>query len=183
MPGSISGQEHLIETNIRWLRQASTLLDGVSDAAYATPPPGLAPHCVGGHMRHILEFYGCYLEGAASGAIDYDARQRDPVLETSRLAAQDRIHATIERLQSQASFPGDSTLRVRPEDSMACDGPAPFLVSSMGRELQVLSSHTIHHFALISVVLRAHGVPVDPDFGMAPSTLRYLAGRRAAEAA
>jgi len=53
--------------------------------------------------------------------------------------------------------------------------------SSVSRELQVLSSHTIHHFALIAMTLRLHGVEMDPDFGMAPSTLRYLA--HAAEAA
>ena len=53
---------------------------------------------------------------------------------------------------------------------------------SVSRELQVLSSHTIHHFALIAMTLRLHGIEMDPDFGMAPSTLRYLASR-AAEAA
>jgi hypothetical protein len=39
--------------------------------------------------------------------------------------------------------------------------------------LQVLSSHTIHHFALMAVTLRLHGVQIDPKFGMAPSTLRF----------
>jgi hypothetical protein len=51
--------------------------------------------------------------------------------------------------------------------------------SSLSRELQVLSSHTIHHFALIAVTLRAHGVQMDADFGMAPSTLRHLAAKTA----
>jgi hypothetical protein len=55
--------------------------------------------------------------------------------------------------------------------------------SSISRELQVLSSHTIHHFALIAITLRMHGVEMDPDFGMAPSTLRYLASKSTAEAA
>ena len=49
----------------------------------------------------------------------------------------------------------------------------------ISRELQVLSSHTVHHFALIAVTLRMHGVEMDPDFGMAPSTLRYLASKTA----
>jgi hypothetical protein len=55
----------------------------------------------------------------------------------------------------------------------------PFLMSSVGRELQTLSSHTIHHFALIGMTLLAHGVAVDPDFGMAPSTLRYKQSMKA----
>ena len=67
----------------------------------------------------------------------------------------------------------DSILWVRMED---CDQEAlddRFLTSSPARELQVLSSHTIHHFALIAMTLTALGVPIDPDFGVAPSTLRY----------
>ena len=58
-----------------------------------------------------------------------------------------------------------------------------WLVSSIGRELQALSSHTIHHFALIAITLRLHGVEVSPDFGMSPSTLTYLATQAKKEAA
>ena len=53
----------------------------------------------------------------------------------------------------------------------------------MSRELQVLSSHTIHHFALIGMTLRAHGVVLDEDFGVALSTLRYRNSKQAASAA
>src|SRR5437588_542470 len=54
-----------------------------------------------------------------------------------------------------------------------------FMESSISRELQALSSHTVHHFALIAMTLRMHGVETDADFGMAPSTLRYLASKTA----
>jgi hypothetical protein len=54
-----------------------------------------------------------------------------------------------------------------------------FMESSISRELQFLSSHAVHHFALIAMTLRAEGVPMDPDFGMAPSTLRHLASKTA----
>ncbi len=69
------------------------------------------------------------------------------------------------------------------EDSAGSRLPEPFLVSSVGRKLQVLSSHTIHHFTLMAMTLRALGVPVDPDFGMASSALRYRASQALAEAA
>jgi hypothetical protein len=49
--------------------------------------------------------------------------------------------------------------------------------STVTRELQVLSSHTVHHFALIALTLRAHGVQIEPDFGTTPSTLRYRASK------
>ena len=60
------------------------------------------------------------------------------------------------------------------EDAESAAVRDSFMESSVSRELQVLSSHTVHHFALIAVTLRAQGVQMDPDFGMAPSTLRYL---------
>ena len=46
----------------------------------------------------------------------------------------------------------------------------------MLRELQFLVSHTIHHYALIGVLLAAEGFDVSlefPEFGVAPSTLTH----------
>jgi hypothetical protein len=37
----------------------------------------------------------------------------------------------------------------------------------------------MHHFALMAVTLRMHGVETGADFGVAPSTLRYRAARAA----
>ncbi len=45
--------------------------------------------------------------------------------------------------------------------------------SSITRELDFLLSHTIHHYAIIAVLCRLQNVEVEPDFGVAPSTLRY----------
>ena len=64
----------------------------------------------------------------------------------------------------------DVEIAVRPEDAPNAD---EFLQSTIARELQVLSSHSIHHFALIAVTLQAFGVSVPPSFGVARSTLRY----------
>jgi hypothetical protein len=179
----IQRQEHLIAVNIAWLRQAEALLDRIGDAVYTSSPRGLAPHKAGGHLRHILEFYECFLAGLAGGRIDYDARKRDLSVETSRTAAQQRIRWFIHGLESEPALRIDSVVSVRIEDLAGSRIADPFLVSSVGRELQVLSSHTIHHFALMAMTLRALGVPVDPDFGMAPSTLRYRASQATPEAA
>jgi len=159
--------QSLIQTNIRWLRQALALLDRVPDHAYAAPPPGFEPHRAGGHLRHILEFYQCFLEGSATLHIDYDARRRDRAIETNRAAAAAAIRSLIRMLETSPDLSIDATVWVREEDG------DQFLESTLNRELQVLSSHTIHHFALLALTLRLHGVSMDPDFGMAPSTLRY----------
>jgi hypothetical protein len=165
----------LIDANIRSLRQVLELLERIDERTYGEPPPGFVPHRVGGHLRHILEFYECFLDGIEPRAVDYDARRRDASIEKSPRAAMARIREIIARLENTPALRDDCVLRIRVEEA-----PGAFVVSSAGRELQVLSSHTIHHFALIAVTLRAHGVDVDRDFGMAPSTLRYLRKRNAA---
>ena len=176
-------QEYLINVNIEWLRQAESLLDRISDAEYTATPAGLAPHKAGGHLRHILEFYECFLEGLPGSHIDYDARRRDLALEQSRTAARERIRRLVGHMERDGALRTDFVVWVRLEDSAGARVPEPFLVSSVGRELQVLSSHTVHHFALMATTLRALGVTMDAEFGMAPSTLRYLVTQSADEAA
>ena len=60
-------------------------------------------------------------------------------------------------------------------------GPAdvPWTASSLDRELQSLISHTVHHYALIAMLLRVSGRQPAADFGVAPSTLRYWEESRA----
>jgi hypothetical protein len=165
--------KELVQVNIGWLRQALTLMDQMDDETYSTSPPGLAPHRVGSHLRHVLEFYQCFLDGLATSRIDYDARKRDESIERRRQSAMTNVRSIVSRLEEVSSFEGDWELAVRMENA----DEDVYLISSVGRELQALSSHTIHHFALIAITLRLHGFDVDQDFGMSPSTLRYQAAK------
>lgn len=174
-------QKLLIDTSVHWLRQARELLDHISDSTYATSPRELAPHRVGGHLRHILEFYECFFDGLESSHIDYDARQRDSAVERNRQTAVAKIQSILRALETESRLQEDSIVWVRIEDAEASGVAECFMTSSIGRELQMLSSHTIHHFALIAMTLRMLGYEVDCNFGMAPSTLRYLSSQRLAE--
>ena len=165
--------KQLVQVNIGWLQQALTLIDQMDDETFSTSPPGLAPHRVGSHLRHVLEFYQCFLDGLATSRIDYDARKRDESIERQPRSATTSILSIISRLEEVSSFEEDRELAVRMENA----DEDVYLISSVGRELQALSSHTIHHFALIAITLRVHGLEVDPDFGMSPSTFRYQAAR------
>jgi hypothetical protein len=179
----MNAQSALVEMNTRWLRQALDVLGRLDQSRFATSPKGLAPHRVSSHMRHIIEFYECFLDGLEPTHIDYDARRRDLALESSIAVAADRICRIIARLESDPALQYDGVLFVRMEDAASFDLRDPFLMSSVARELMTLSSHTIHHFALIAMTLHAHGIAVDPDFGVAPSTLRYHEQKRMARAA
>jgi uncharacterized damage-inducible protein DinB len=163
----------LINLNVAWLRQVFALVERLDDETFATTPQGFAPHRVGSHLRHVLEFYECFLDGLEAGRVDYDSRKRNDAIERSRSSALASIHSIIRQLQSISPLRAETDLAVHMEDAET----DLWLASSMGRELQALSSHTIHHFALIAVTLRLHGVAVDADFGMSPSTLRYQSAK------
>ena len=162
----------LIATNVRWLGQALRLLETLDDATYAESRTGA-------HLRHILDFYQCFLNGLESSHIDYDARRRDASIERSRETAAMAIRSIVYALETRSDVRQERIVWVRMEDVEGSGVPETFIESSLSRELQALSSHTVHHFALIAVTLRAHGVQMDLDFGMAPSTLRYLASQTA----
>ena len=174
-----SRQSALIATNIRWLRQALRLLERIDERVYSTTAPGFPPHRAGAHLRHVLEFYQCFMDGLESSHIDYDGRRRDEAIERCRQTAARTIRSIIHALETCAELRQERIVWVRMEDAADSGVRDIFMESSLSRELQVLSSHTVHHYALIALTLRAHGEPMDPDFGMAPSTLRHLASKTA----
>ncbi|MBI2688706.1 MAG: hypothetical protein HYX27_20585 [Acidobacteria bacterium] len=146
----------LLEINIDLLRQAVRLLESMDDMQYRSAGR------FGPQLRHILEFYECFLAGRPAGIVDYDARRRDELLEANREEAVRRINALIRHL---SVINGDGPLQVRMEEAL--------LPSSASRELQVLASHTTHHFALIAMIVAPLGHELEKDFGVARSTLRY----------
>ena len=164
---------YLIEPNAALLEQGRELLLSIDDEIYANRLYLLFSNRIGAQMRHILEFYECFLSGLESSHVDYDARRRDETIEVSRLAALRKIEYFLEMLKWSPLVREDGLVWVRMEDTPEhlCDDP--FLTSSVTRELQVLMSHTIHHYALIAVALRVQGIPVDASFGVAPSTIRH----------
>jgi uncharacterized damage-inducible protein DinB len=139
----------LIDLNIRWLRQALSLLRRIDDASYSKTPAGFATHRAGAHLRHIIEFYCSFLDGVSASRIDYDARRRNETIERSRRAAAGAIRSIIRRLQALADE--DRTVLVRMEDTDGLGVCDCFMESSISRELQMLSSHSIHHFAQIAM--------------------------------
>jgi hypothetical protein len=169
--GEAQGTALLAMENLKLLDQGRRLLLGLDDRMYAAQAPGIGGQRIGAQMRHVLEFYECLIAGVTRGFVDYDARVRDSAVESDRRVALDRIEK-IRRALGRLSGFGDAALQVRMED--APDDSLEYVFrSSIGRELQVLRSHTVHHYALIAVLVLAWGLELESDFGVAPSTLRY----------
>lgn len=162
----------LIDDTARLLQQGITLLDGLSDDLYSRPEPSVASSGIGSHFRHLIDYYDRFLAGLAEGRLDYDQRARDEALETQTGRAQARLRDVCSALGQlvEDELPQSLTVKM---DSHESDRDAPRSRSSVERELQFLMSHTVHHFALIAVILRLNDLGVDEGFGVAPSTLRY----------
>lgn len=168
------------------LRQAIDLLADLTDAHYngGDQTARFDGGTLGGHFRHCLEFINCFLAGAETRRIDYNLRQRDQLVETDRRHAADEFLRAIKRLEKLAeTTTAGNPLLVKPEDIAEADGAEFWCASSLERELEFMQSHTIHHYALIAFKLRAMNFAVPPEFGIAPSTLRYWARERTASAA
>lgn len=127
---------------------------------------------IGQHVRHCLNHFEQLLDGLPTGTVDYDSRQRELEIETLPEAALRRIQVLQDRFASLAGLAEQHSLRVLADSGTP---HATLQPSSFGRELQFLISHTVHHFAIIAMLCRTLGIPSEPEFGIASSTLRYRA--------
>lgn len=165
-------QPEAVAGNLIVLEQAIDALERVPDAVYAGlgQAPGQSP--VGAHFRHVFDHYRAFLAGVEAGAIDYDARERGTAVEHDRtlaLATARGFASAIARLPLD-TLPRRLQVSVR---SVAGEDDAPdWSGSTVKRELQFLVSHTVHHYALIKLLLEQVGVETAAGFGVAPSTLQ-----------
>jgi uncharacterized damage-inducible protein DinB len=160
------------------LHQLEDLLDALTDEQYTRKPVGVVSSNVGGHVRHCLDHIDTLLSALEHGSIDYDQRQRGTEIETSRVAA---LAAVRRQMNELRLFPANSAnwpLRLTAIVSSAL--PPVEADTSVGRELTFVLSHTIHHNALIGVMVKTLGVALPPVFGYAPSTIAHLEGRSCA---
>ncbi|MEM9290099.1 MAG: DinB family protein [Acidobacteriota bacterium] len=165
----------LVRQNAAFLRQGRDLIASLDDERYRAPsPPQLTGGGIGAHFRHCLDFYSCFLAGLESGRIDYDARCRDTSVASERDLAIQRIDEILHQLEHNvAQRSGGEVLEVSLDNPGGQETDTLWSRSSLLRELQSLVSHTVHHYALISMLLKATGHQPESGFGVAPSTLDH----------
>lgn len=163
--------ETLLSHNIVHLEQGITMIQQLDDAGYTRTNPPLYGSSIGAHMRHVIEHYISFLGGVADQKVDYDARKRDVRMETDRAFA---ISVLEDLVAGLAQVSGrDQAVVVKLDSDSEADSEEPWSQSTVKRELQYLQAHTIHHYALIAMILRLQGQAPHEAFGVAPSTLKY----------
>lgn len=162
-----------LERQVHHNRQVLEQALDVAQACQGLPPDRFSDH-IGPHLRHLIEHYDALLFPVEPGVVDYDHRPRDRALETEPDLAVDRLRSLMASLDTLASARLDDVLVVRAQVGLwgqwSCE-----VGSTLGRELVVLSSHAVHHFALLRSHCQRHGLRVGAEFGMAPSTLAHAA--------
>lgn len=145
------------------------VLDAISPELYANALPGRYP--VGSHLRHMIEHFQCFLHGVDDGLVDYDARQRDEELERNTdkfREALDEVRRGLDRLAR-----GSLTRPIRVRQIASLDSDPTDFDSTLARELAFLSSHTIHHLALVVHLCRENGVDLPEEISLAFSTAAH----------
>ena len=162
-------EKMLQQTNIQIITQLTDLLNNIESVVYKDALRPLHYSTMGQHVRHITEFYLCLLKGYKTGVVDYDARERNLLIEIDKdftIETLEQIIQDLKRLNSdkslilKSSFGGDEVM----------DIPTSFF-----RELTYLIEHTIHHLAIIKIGLNEvyPEIEISKNFGVAHSTIKF----------
>ena len=154
----------MIKDCITNLMEHQELLLKLSNKQYQYQSELLSGASIGQHLRHVIEFYDCLLNGLSQQKINYEKRARSLELENNRKTAINKISSIKDQL---LSLELNSRLYLEIEDLI--------IDTSVQRELYYNLEHSIHHQALIKVGLKEQNIGnmVNADFGVAPSTLKY----------
>jgi len=156
------------------LNQELEILLALTSAGYRAPSIGPFSSSVGMHLRHNLDHYEAFFSGLDKAEIDYETRGRNTMIEESREVAIEALEVYLGHLE-QLRLCDDISIRVR-EESDASAHEGVWVISSLGRELQFLIGHTVHHNAIIAMIVHGNGLELPSSFGLAPSTRRYQEG-------
>ena len=146
-------------------------LKTLSDKAYCRTTK-LTENSIGTHVRHIIEHYQELASGQKAHAVCYDDRSRNRHIERSRETAIDALQDILFWLQTLTDN-HDHTLLLTAAVSGTRTASPCISESSLVRELLFLQSHTVHHQAVIAILLKAQSINVPSTFGVAPATLQY----------
>ena len=161
----------LIHHNKKKLEEIKDLFQQLPQELFTAPKEILSGATIGQHFRHILEFYICLEKGVKTGAVSYDERERNVLIETDMAYAIDNIEKIIYFL---ASLNNDRSLIMKANYSSA-SGEQTIIQTSLYRELAYALDHTVHHLAIVRIALSQEKdkVEMDSNLGVAPSTIRY----------
>ncbi len=127
---------------------------------------GISPH-----LRHCYEHLAALMNGLDFGTISYDTRERNVCIEQEPAALKEAMAMLLSWINALDPTRLDTPLTICQIPRI--DAPESQSVSTLRRELSFLTSHTIHHLALVSILAELQGVILPDDLGVAYSTTTH----------
>jgi hypothetical protein len=158
---------HLISSLQHTLKKSLVLLENMPSSIYTDDSVGPFFSSIGGHIRHILDFYTSIFNGLDSRLIDLRDRERNNIIEVDVNFAKTKIKLVLNELGNYSSYSLDDTYELT--DDLG-QGKVTIPINLYAIFAQA-NSHTIHHYAIISHLLYAHEIVIpDTTFGYNPTT-------------
>jgi uncharacterized damage-inducible protein DinB len=150
------------------LGDIADVIDSISVETYRRTRDDRVSGSVGAHVRHVLDHVTALLEPASEGLVDYDSRRRQTLVEIHQPTA----IAELRRLAFVLCLlrDADELRACRLSAVVSADGRRFETPTLFGRELVFVLSHTVHHQAIIALLLATEGRRTPARFGLAPST-------------
>lgn len=176
LDGRAAGHKQVIAGNCEVLEQGRCLLQQLTDTQYTSAVETYACSSIGAHFRHMLDMYLAVMPALAARntaqVVDYDVRRRGAQVETCRHAAIAELDKFRQQLDGRTTRL-DTVVTVKTEVCIETTQRA-MMQSTLARELAFVSTHAVHHFALIKVIAKMLGASVDSDVGLAPASASFL---------
>lgn len=158
------------QTLINTLTKINVVLNSLDDQYYSDKSVAPFYSSVGGHVRHILDFYDAIIDGNSTGKINLVNRKRDQMVENFTNIATQNVNRVLNGLKE---LPENYDRVLVVIDNLG-DGDiqVPY---TLGGVLSHANSHAIHHYAIISYILDQLNIVVeDATFGYNPSTPKAI---------
>jgi len=157
---------NIIESTLITLQKSKSLLTFLSNDKLCDKSVSPYFSSVGGHVRHIYDFYDCILSTNDKGSYDLTNRKRIAIIETCCDSALDYFNELTNKIKS-LNRKGNEIVMVI-DDLGTGKIEMEYTFSAL---LAQANSHAIHHYAIISYILDRLNVTIeDPDFGYNPTT-------------
>lgn len=155
------------KNNLQSIKQLMAL---INHNQYTYKSVLLSGSTIGQHIRHVLEFYLCLINGAKLGNVNYDKRNRDLNIENDMAFAIysiDKICSNLKVSDSNTAITLEGNFSTNPQNNIT-------IKTTFKRELAYCLEHTIHHQALIKIALKEQLLDniIQENFGVAPATIR-----------
>jgi len=149
------------------LEKSLILLDDMSVLVYTDDSVGPFYSSIGGHIRHILDFYRSIFKGFNNYLIDLTDRERNLELEVDVNLAKMEIRKVLTELENILQY--DLEEKYKLIDDLGLGKLS--IPTNLYSVLVQANSHTIHHYAIISQLLFAFDIVIeDTTFGYNPTT-------------